>query len=380
MQLTWTAEQELMRKMVRDFAEKEITPNITLIEEQELYPRNILSKMGTLGLMGIPVAEKWGGAGADFISYILVLEEISRASATLGVILSVHTTLGTLPILTYGTEKQKKKYIPKLTSGEWIGAFALTEPQAGSDASAIKTRAIRIENEYELTGNKVFITSAEAADLYLVFAVTDPGKGKRGISAFLVEKGTPGLFFGKQEKKMGLNGSHTGELIFEQAKVPVDNVLGEEGDGYEIALSNLAGGRIGIAAQSLGIAQAAFDFSLQYAKERIQFGKPIAVQQAIQRKLATMATKIEAARLLVYAAAEKKQRQLPCKKEASMAKKFASDTAVEVSTEAVQICGGMGYTRDLPVERYFRDAKVTQIYEGTNEIQQLVIAKELFIE
>jgi alkylation response protein AidB-like acyl-CoA dehydrogenase len=282
-----------------------------------------------------------------------------------------------MPILRYGTEKQKQYYLPKLTSGEYLGAFGLTEPQAGSNAAEIRTTAVCQGDHYLLNGSKIFITNAEVADLYLVFAVTDPSKGAKGISAFLVEKGTPGFTFGSPEKKMGLHGSNTGELFFENAQVPVDNLLGEEGQGYEIALSNLAAGRIGIAAQGLGIAIGAFDYALSYAKHREQFGKPIAQQQAILFRLAEMATKIEAARLLVYAAAEKRELGFPCKKEASMAKQFATDTAMEVATEAIQICGGIGYTKEVPVERFFRDAKVTQIYEGTNEIQRIVIAREL---
>ncbi|WP_082050482.1 acyl-CoA dehydrogenase [Risungbinella massiliensis] len=377
MQFTWTEEQKLLRDMVRDFAQKEILPEISRMEQEERFPREILTKMGKLGLLGIPIADQWGGAGADFPSYILTLEEISRVSATVGVILAVHTSVGTMPIVRYGTEEQKQKFLPKLTSGEWIGAFGLTEPQAGSDAAQIRTTAVRQGEHYILNGTKIFITNSIEANLYLVFAVTDPRLGSKGISAFLVEKGTPGFSFGSLEKKMGLHGSNTGELIMENAQVPVANLLGKEGQGYEIALSNLAGGRIGIAAQGLGIAQAAFEYALAFSKERKQFGKPIGEQQAIQFKLAEMATKIEAARLLVYSAAEKKQLNAPCKKEASMAKQFATDVAMEVTTEAIQVCGGMGYTKEIPVERYFRDAKVTQIYEGTNEIQRLVIAKEL---
>lgn len=377
MQLTWTEEQQLFRQMVRDFAENEIAREISRMEEEERFPRELLQQMGELGLLGIPIPEEWGGAGADFLSYILAIEEISRVSATVGVILAVHTSVGTMPILRYGTEKQKQYYLPKLTSGEYLGAFGLTEPQAGSNAAEIRTTAVCQGDHYLLNGSKIFITNAEVADLYLVFAVTDPSKGAKGISAFLVEKGTPGFTFGSPEKKMGLHGSNTGELFFENAQVPVDNLLGEEGQGYEIALSNLAAGRIGIAAQGLGIAIGAFDYALSYAKHREQFGKPIAQQQAILFRLAEMATKIEAARLLVYAAAEKRELGFPCKKEASMAKQFATDTAMEVATEAIQICGGIGYTKEVPVERFFRDAKVTQIYEGTNEIQRIVIAREL---
>ncbi|MBA4494037.1 acyl-CoA dehydrogenase [Paenactinomyces guangxiensis] len=377
MNFTFTEEQQMMRKMVRDFARSEIEPFTALMDEEDRFPREVVNKMGELGLMGIPIPEKWGGTGADFISYILALEEISRVSATVGVILAVHTSVCTIPILKCGTEKQKKKFIPPLAQGTSLGAFALTEPHAGSDASRIRTHAHRVGDKYILNGSKVFITNAGEADIYVTFAVTDPDLGARGITAFILEKDTPGFKVGKKEKKMGLNGSNTCELIFEEAEIPVENRLGEEGQGYEVALSNLAGGRIGIGAQALGIAVAAFEHALAYAKERKQFGKPIARQQAIQFKLADMATQIEAARLLIYRAAEVRQNGGPCKMEAAMAKMFASDVAMKAATEAVQIFGGYGYTREYPVERLFRDAKITQIYEGTNEIQRIVIGKEL---
>lgn len=377
MQFAFTDEQVMMGKMVRDFAEKEITPYIHMMEEEDRFPREVIRKMGELGLMGIPISEEWGGAGADFIAYILALEEISRVSATVGVILAVHTSVATMPILYYGTDHQKGKYLPSLTQGRYLGAFALTEPQAGSDAAQIRTFAKRSGDHYLLNGSKVFITNGHEADVYITFVVTDPEKGSKGLTAFIVEKETPGFRVGKKEKKMGLNGSNTCELIFENAEVPVGNRLGEEGQGYEVALSNLAGGRIGIGAQALGIATAALQHSLRYAQERYQFTKPLTSNQAIQFKLADMATQIEAARLLIYRAAEIRQLGQSCKKEASMAKMFASDMAVRVTTEAIQIFGGYGYTREYPVERFFRDAKATQIYEGTNEIQRIVIGKEL---
>ncbi|QKG85757.1 acyl-CoA dehydrogenase [Kroppenstedtia pulmonis] len=380
MDLRWTEEQKMMRKMVKEFARTEITPYVESMDEEERFPREILNKMGQTGLMGIPIPEKWGGAGADFVSYTLALEEISKVSATVGVILAVHTSVGTMPILRYGTDAQRKKYVPRLASGEYLGAFALTEAHAGSDAGNIRTRALRKGNHYILNGSKMFITNAGEADTYVAFAVTDPDAGRKGITAFIVEKGTPGLVIGKVEKKMGLGGSNTCEILFEQAEVPVENRLGEEGQGYEIALSNLAGGRIGIGAQALGIAQAALEASRSYALERQQFGKPIAKLQGIQFKLADMATQIEASRLLVYRAAEMREQGHPCKKEASMAKMMASDTAMAVTTEAIQIHGGYGYTREYPVERLFRDAKVTQIYEGTNEIQRLVVSGELLTQ
>jgi acyl-CoA dehydrogenase len=372
-----TGEQEMMRRMVRDFAEKEITPYLESMDEGDQFPREVIRRMGEVGLMGIPIPEAYGGAGADFLSYILALEEISKVSATVGVILAVHTSVGTMPILKYGTEEQKQTYVPRMARGEYLGAFALTEPQAGSDAARIRTQARRVGDRYVLSGNKVFITNAGEADVYVVFAVTDPDKGTKGISAFIVEKDTPGLTIGKKEKKMGMGGSNTSSLIFEEMEVPATQRLGAEGQGYEVALSNLAGGRIGIAAQALGIATAAYQAALQYAKERKQFGNTISRLQAIQFKLADMATEIEAARLLTYRAAVLREEGANCKKEASMAKMFASDVAMRVTTEAVQVFGGYGYTREYPVERLFRDAKVTQIYEGANEIQRLVIANEV---
>ncbi|MDR6225471.1 acyl-CoA dehydrogenase [Desmospora profundinema] len=377
MNLHFNQEQEMMRKMVREFAQKEIRPFLEEMDEADRFPREVVQKMGELGLMGIPIPEQWGGVGSDFLSYILALEELSKVSPTVGVILAVHTSLGTLPVLRYGTEEQKHKYVTKLAGGKYLGAFALTEPHAGSDAANIRTRAVRDGDRYLLNGNKVFITNAGEADLYVTFAVTDPNKGSEGITAFIVEKDTPGLSVGKKEKKMGLGGSNTCELIFEQAEVPVENRLGEEGQGYEIALSNLAGGRIGIAAQALGIAGAALEASRDYAQNRVQFGKPLSQLQAIQFKLADMATAVEAARLLTYRAAWLRDRNRDCKREAAMAKLAASDTAMSVTTEAIQVFGGYGYTREYPVERLFRDAKVTQIYEGTNEIQRIVIANQL---
>lgn len=377
MRFSFTEEQILLQQMVRDFAQKEIAPEVERMETEDRFPREVIRKMGELGLMGIPVAEEWGGSGADFISYILAIEEIAKVSPTVGVILSVHTSVGTFPLLRYGTEQQKQQYIPKLARGEYIGAFGLTEPQAGSDASGLRTTAKRVGDEYILNGNKVFITNAGEAELYTVFAVTDPEKGSRGISAFLVRKDTPGFQVGKKEKKMGLHGSNTCELILEEVRIPVDHLLGHEGQGYEIALANLASGRVGIAAQGLGIAQGAYQAANAYAKERKQFGKPLNVIQGIQFKLADMATQIEAARLMVYRAAELVSKGISCKKEASMAKMFATDTAMKVTTEAIQILGGYGYSREYPVERFFRDAKVTQIYEGTNEIQRIVIGNEI---
>lgn len=376
MNLRFTEEQDMMRKMVRDFAQSEIAPFVEKMEQGE-FPREILKKMGELGLMGIPVPEQYGGAEMDFTSYIIAIHELSKVSATIGVILSVHTSVGTNPILYFGTEEQKQKYVPKLASGEYLGAFCLTEPSAGSDAGSLKSKAVKKGDHYIINGSKVFITNGGEADVYIVFASTSPELGSKGISAFIVEKDTPGLVIGKDEKKMGLHGSRTLQLSFEDMKVPAQNLLGEEGEGFKIALANLDAGRIGIAAQALGIAEAALEAAAAYAKERVQFGKPIAAQQGVGFKLADMATAVEASKLLIYRAADLRQRGIKCGIEASMAKLFASKTAVEVTTEAIQVLGGYGYTEDYPVERFFRDAKITEIYEGTSEIQRLVISKQL---
>ncbi len=376
MNLRFTEEQEMMRKMVRDFAEKEVAPFVENMEAGE-FPNHLLKKMGELGLMGIPIPEEYGGSGMDFTSYLIAIEEISKVSATLGVILSVHTSVGTTPIVYFGTEEQKQKYVPKLATGEYLGAFCLTEPSAGSDAASLKTRAVKKGDHYILNGSKVFITNGGEADTYIVFASTNPDAGSKGITAFIVDKSSPGLVIGKNEHKMGLNGSKTVQLTFEDMEVPVENRLGAEGEGFKIALANLDVGRIGIATQALGIAEAAFEAATAYAKERQQFGKPIATQQGVGFKLADMATAVEAAKLLIYQAAYLRQSGQKCGKEASMAKLFASRTAVEVATEAIQVFGGYGYTKDYPVERYFRDAKITEIYEGTSEIQRIVISKHL---
>ncbi|MEH7180715.1 acyl-CoA dehydrogenase [Neobacillus vireti] len=376
MNLRFTEEQEMMRKMVRDFAENEIAPFVQRMEQGE-FPREILCKMGELGLMGIPVPEKYGGAEMDFVSYIIAINELSRVSATVGVILSVHTSVGTNPILYFGSDEQKGRFLPKLASGEYLAAFCLTEAGSGSDAKSMKSRAVKKDDHYVINGSKMFITNGGEADVYIVFASTNPELGSKGISAFIVEKNSPGLVIGKDEHKMGLHGSRTLQLSFEDMRVPVENLLGQEGEGFKIAMANLDVGRIGIAAQALGIAEAALDAAVQYAKGRVQFGKPIAAQQGIGFKLADMATNVEAARLLLYRAADLRAQGLKCGLEASIAKLFASKTAVETATEAIQVFGGYGYTEDYPVERYFRDAKVTEIYEGTSEIQRIVISKYL---
>lgn len=376
MELEFTEEQQMMREMVRNFAKTEIEPFIPKMEAGE-FPREILKKMGELGLMGITVPEKYGGANMDFISYILAIQELSKVSAVMGVILSVHTSVGTNPIMQFGNEEQKDRYLPKMASGEYLGAFCLTESTSGSDAGSLKTRAVKDGEDYILNGSKMFITNGGEADVYIVFASTEPSKKTYGITAFIVDKDTPGLIIGKDEKKMGLHGSRTVELAFENMRVPEKNRLGEEGEGFKIAMANLDVGRIGIAAQALGIADASLEAATNYAKERVQFGKPISAQQGVGFKLADMATAVEAAKLLVYRASQLREEGKPCGPQASMAKLFASKTAVDAAIEAVQIFGGYGYTEDYPVERYFRDAKVTEIYEGTSEIQRIVISKDL---
>ncbi|PBB06390.1 acyl-CoA dehydrogenase [Salimicrobium humidisoli] len=373
-----TDEQQMMKKMVRDFAENEVAPAIERMEAEDRFPIEVVKKMGELGLMGIPIPEEYGGSEMDFTSYIIAINELSKVSATVGVILSVHTSVGTNPILYFGTEEQKKKYIPKLASGEYLGAFALTEPGAGSDAASLKTKAVKDGDSYILNGSKAYITNAEAADTFIVFARTNPEESRsKGISAFIVEKDTPGFTVGKVERKMGLHGSSTCAINFEQCRVPKENLLGEEGKGFDVAMANLNTGRIGIAAQALGIAQASLEHAVGYAKEREQFGKPIAKHQGLSFKLSDMATDVEAAKLLVYEAARLQQAQQPCGKEVSMAKLYASRAAVNTSIEAVQVYGGYGYTEDYPVERFFRDAKVCEIYEGTSEIQRMVIGTHL---
>ncbi|MGK4151493.1 acyl-CoA dehydrogenase family protein [Kurthia gibsonii] len=376
MAIQLTEEQAMLQKMVRDFAQTEVASFVPNMEKDE-FPTAILKKMGELGLMGMTTPEKYGGSDMDFISYIIAIHELSKVSGTVGVILSVHTSVATNPILKFGTDTQIEKYVPKLASGEYLGSFCLTEPAAGSDAASIKTSAKKVEGGYELNGSKVFITNGGYADVYIVFAVTDSTQKTKGITAFIVERTMEGLVIGKNEEKMGLHGSSTVQLTFENLFVPEENILGQLGEGFTIAMANLNVGRIGIAAQALGIAEAALEAAIGYAKERQQFNQPIIKHQGIAFKLADMATSVEAAKQLVYSAAALYERGEDCKKEASMAKLFASKIAVEVATEAIQVYGGYGYSKEYPVERYFRDAKVTEIYEGTSEIQRLVISKEL---
>ncbi|WP_087974911.1 acyl-CoA dehydrogenase [Oceanobacillus rekensis] len=372
-----TEEQEMLRKMVRDFAKKDVEPTAAERDEEERFDREIFDKMAELGLTGIPWQEEYGGIGADYVSYVIAVEELSRVCASTGVTLSAHLSLASWPIFTYGNEEQKKKFLYRLATGEALGAYALSEPGAGSDVASMKTTAKKDGNDYILNGSKVWITNGGVADIYLVFAKTDVAANHKGISGFIIEKGTPGFTFGKKEKKLGIRSSPTTELIFENCRVPQENMLGKEGEGFKIAMSTLDGGRNGIAAQAVGIAQGALDAAVDYAKEREQFGKPISHNQGISFKLADMATDVEAARLLTYQAAWLESEGKPYGKQSAMSKLFAGDIAMRTTIEAVQVFGGYGYTKDYPVERYMRDAKITQIYEGTNEVQRLVIGRML---
>ncbi|GGJ83116.1 acyl-CoA dehydrogenase [Lentibacillus kapialis] len=372
-----TEEQEMLRKMVRDFAKKDVEPTAAERDEEERFDRAIFDKMAELGLTGIPWPEEYGGINADYVSYVIAIEELSRVCASTGVTLSAHLSLASWPIYKYGNEEQKKTFLYRLATGEALGAYALSEPGSGSDAAGMKTVAKKDGDDYILNGNKVWISNGGVADIYIVFALTDPDARHKGISAFIVEKDTDGFTTGKKEKKLGIRSSPTTELIFENCRVPKENLLGAEGEGFKIAMTTLDGGRNGIAAQALGIAQGALDAAVDYAKEREQFGKPIASNQGISFKLADMATEIEASRLLTYQAAWLESEGKAYGKASAMSKLYAGDTAMHVTTEAVQVFGGYGYTKDYPVERYMRDAKITQIYEGTNEIQRLVIGRML---
>ena len=371
-----TDEQELIREAVREFAEAEVAPIAAEIDRDHRFPHELLPKMADLNLMGMPYPEKVGGAGADELSYVIAIEELSRACASTAVILSAHTSLATWPIFKFGTPAQHERYLHDMASGRRLGAFALTEPAAGTDAAAGTCTAILTGDEYILNGSKIFITNAPFAEIYIVFAKTDPAaKGTRGMSAFIVEKGTPGFSVGEAEHKLGIRGSSTPPLYFNDCHIPKDALLDGEGYGFKVAMQTLDGGRIGIAAQALGIAQAALDASVAYAKERVQFGKPIANLQAIQWMIADMATEIDAARLLVYRAASCMDNDRPYSTEGAMAKLFASEVATRVAGKAIQIHGGYGYTESYPVERNYRDAKITEIYEGTSEVQRMVIAR-----
>lgn len=377
MDFSLSKKEILFLQMIRAFAEKEVKPLAAEVDEEERFPLETVEKMAKLGIMGIPFPVEYGGAGGDNVLYSMAVEELSRVCATTGVIVSAHTSLCASPIYEFGTEEQKKKYLPKLCSGEWIGAFGLTEPNAGTDASAQQTMAVLEGDHYVLNGSKIFITNAAYANVYIVMAMTDKSQGTRGISAFIVERDFPGFSIGKKEKKMGIRGSATCELIFENCLVPKENLLGKLGEGFKIAMKTLDGGRMGIASQALGIAQGAMDETVKYVKERKQFGKAIGQFQNTQFQLADLDTKIEAARLLVRMAAWKKDRKMPYSADSARAKLFAAETAMEMTTKAVQFHGGYGYTREYPVERMMRDAKITEIYEGTSEVQRMVIAAAL---
>ena len=372
-----TAEHEALRAKVREFAESEVKPIAFMLDKNNEFPTEAVKKLGEMDLMGIPYPKEYGGAGLDALSYAIAVEELSRVDGGTGVILSAHVSLGSYPIMAFGTEEQKKKYLVPLAKGEKIGAFGLTEPNAGSDAGGTETTAVLEGDHYILNGEKIFITNAPKADTYIIFAVTTPDIGTKGISAFIVEKGWEGFSFGDHYDKLGIRSSSTAQLLFNNVKVPKENLLGKEGEGFKIAMATLDGGRIGIASQALGIAQGAYEHALEYAKERIQFGKPIAHQQIISFKLADMATKLRAARFLVYSAAELKENHEPYGMESAMAKQYASDICLEVVNDALQIFGGSGYLKGMEVERAYRDAKICTIYEGTNEIQRVVIAAHI---
>ena len=374
MEFGLTKEQELVKQMVKNFALNEVKPIAAEVDETEKFPIDNVKKMGELGMMGIPFPKEYGGAGGDVLSYILTVEELSKVCATTGVIVSAHTSLSAGAINDFGTEEQKQKYLVPLAKGEKIGAFGLTEPGAGTDAAGQQTTAVLEGDHYVLNGSKIFITNGGVADIFVIFAMTDKKQGTRGISAFIVEKSFPGFSIGKVEEKLGIRGSSTTELIFENCIVPKENLLGKEGKGFGMAMKTLDGGRIGIAAQALGIAEGAYEEAIKYMKERKQFGRNLGAFQGLQWMIAEMDTKIEAARFLVYKAAWLKQNKLPYSVDAARAKLFAAEVAMEVTTKSVQIHGGYGFTKDYPVERMMRDAKITEIYEGTSEVQKMVIS------
>ena len=373
-----TKEQEFVKKMVRDFATNEVEPLAADIDKEHRFPEETVEKMAKYGMLGVPFPTEYGGAGGDNISYAITVEELSRVCASTGVICSAHTSLCCWPIFNWGNEDQKRKYLPDLLSGKKLGAFGLTEPNAGTDASGQQTRAELVGDKWILNGAKVFITNGGYADVFIVMAMTDKKKGNHGITAFIVEKGDKGFSIGKTEDKMGICASSTTELIFQNCEIPQDRLLGEVGQGFKVAMSTLDGGRIGIASQALGIAQGAFDVTVEYMKSRKQFGKKLSQMQALQFEMAELKTRIEAARLLIYKAANMKDKHLDYGEVSAMAKLYAAETAMAVTTKCVQFHGGYGYTKDYPVERMMRDAKITEIYEGTSEVQKIVIASKTF--
>ena len=373
-----TEEQEMIRKMVRDFAENEIKPIADELDEKAEYPYDTIAKLGELGVMGMPFPEEYGGAGADYIAYIMAVEELSKVCASHGVIVQTHNALCCWPIFTYGTEEQKRKYLPNLLSGKKLGAFGLTEPNAGTDAAGIQTRAVDKGDHWLLNGSKIFISGGGIAEVYVIMAMTDKSQGTKGISAFIVEKGMPGFSRGKKENKMGIRASIAAELVFEDCIVPKENLLGPLGKGFKVAMTSLDVGRLGIAAQALGIAQGAFDQTVAYMKSRKQFGKSLDKFQALAFEMANMKTRIDSARLLLYYACDRRQKGLQSSVEAAQAKLACSETAMYVTTKAVQFHGGYGYIKDYPVERMMRDAKITEIYEGTSEVMKMVISGDIF--
>jgi alkylation response protein AidB-like acyl-CoA dehydrogenase len=379
MELELTEAQRATRDTARRFARERLERVGVEIDRTHQFPTAAVAELGALGMLGVFIPEEYGGAGLDNVSYMLVVEELSVECASTGVIVSAHSSLGSWPILVTGTEEQKHRFLPKMATGEWLGCFALTEPQAGSDAAGQKTRAVRDGDSYIINGTKNFITNGPEAGIAIVFAMTDADKGNHGISAFIVETSTPGFAVTRIEEKMGINGSHSAQLAFSDMRVPRENLLTNEGEGFKVAMKTLDGGRIGIAAQAIGIARASLEASLKYSQERQAFGRPIASNQAIQWKLADMAVEIDAARLLALQAASLKDAGKPYTKQSAMAKLFAAETAMKAATEAVQIHGGYGYTKEFKVERYFRDAKITEIYEGTSEIQRLVISSQVLM-
>lgn len=378
MEFKLNEDQEMIREMIREFAEREIAPIASKLDEEECFPKELILSLGEMGVMGIPVSEDYGGVGMDEQSYVIAIEEIAKKCAATAITVSAHTSLCCGPIASFGTREQKQKYLPKLSAGKTLGAFALTEPDAGTDVSGISTTAADSGDHYLLNGSKIFVTNGYYGDIYIVFAVTDREKGKKGMSAFILEKGMEGFTFGAKERKMGIRASSTYELIFDHVKVPKENLLGARGQGFEIAMSALDGGRIGVAAQAVGIAQGAIDAAAAYVKERRQFGRTIGSFQNTQFALASMQTRVDAARMLVYRAAAARDGGNSCTYEAATAKLFASETARDVTCQALQLFGGYGYTKEYPVERMMRDAKITEIYEGTSEAQKMVIAGKKF--
>lgn len=378
MDFTYSREQQMVKKMLKEFAETEIEPITEEMDETASYPYDTVAKLGKLGIMGMPFPEEYGGAGSDYLTYIMAIEELSKVCASHGVIVQTHNALCCWPIFTYGTEGQKKKYLPKLLSGEHLGAFGLTEPNAGTDAAMQQTTAVDQGDHWLLNGSKIFISGGGIADVYVVMAMTDKSKGTKGISAFIVEKGTEGFSRGKKENKMGIRGSTAAELVFEDCIVPKENLLGTMGKGFKVAMTSLDVGRLGIAAQALGIAQGAFDQTVAYMKQRKQFGRSLDKFQALAFEMASMKTRIDGSRFLLYNAANTRDRGLPSTVEAAEAKLSCSETAMYVTTKAVQFHGGYGYIKDYPVERMMRDAKITEIYEGTSEVMKMVMAGEIF--